>query len=264
VTQPESTEVAKLLGGKLIERRDAKAIQFANGGYTPARVDRRDTESALLPWKLADLVDHVERRTTYGHYVVSTEGTCRMFAFDIDLRKKAKPDTDDPVVMFRGEEIDARAVWAGPKSECRQDLAVQLRCMAQGLAEQIKKSLDIQVLVSYSGCKGMHVYGVIDHGTPAAEARELARLVMDSMVVPLVPEHGKNFFRHESEYPALSIEVFPKQDDIKPDGFGNLLRLPLGMNQKSGKAGFFVDLATPITKTGIDNPLTALTLGSIR
>jgi hypothetical protein len=259
VTTFDSKEVAKLLASKLIERRDAKAVQTPSGAYIPDRTENDE----LIPWSLADVIAHVEGKRTLGHYLVSSEGSCRALAFDIDLRKKANPDRNEEPILFDGEEIDPREVWAGPASPAKRDLALQLRYMADGLAKRTKKVLDVQVLVSYSGAKGMHVYGLLDPGTPASDARDAAKLVIDSLEV-IVPEHGNNFFRHESEYKALSIEVFPKQDEIRPGGFGNLLRLPLGVNRKTGKPGFFMNPMAPDGKFEIDDPIAALTHGSLR
>jgi len=271
VTQPESTELAKLLAGKFIERRDVKAVQTKSGAYMPVRQDMKNTDSELVPWSLSDLVDHVEGRHTYGHYLVSTEGTCRVIVFDVDLRAKAKPELEEPPILWKGEEIDPREVWSGPTSECKADLALQLRVVVQELARNAKDLLGAQVMVAYSGNKGMHTYVCLDRGTPAAEARDAAVAIFDSFPSGLVegrskfiPDRGRNFFKHEEFFPAVSIEVFPKQDEVKADGFGNLVRLPLGINQKSGKPGFFLDMNTPQTQFKIDDPMLALTQGSIR
>jgi hypothetical protein len=124
--------------------------------------------------------------------------------------------------------------------------------------------LELPVMVAYSGNKGMHAYICLDPATPASDARDMAHLVMDSFGGLIVPDKGKNFYRHADQFAAMSIEVFPKQDEVKSDGFGNLVRLPLGVNQKSGKAGFFVDISTPPDVFRKDDPILALTEGSIR
>lgn len=277
----DSREIARLLARRLVERTDAKAKQMSNGGYFPVRdkcqniaVDGRcgscETCTTTIKFSGQDVIDHIDGKATYGHYVVRPDtNTCRMFVFDIDLRAKANPNTPDgaePPIMFDGVEIDPRKVWAGPVCDARRDLLMQMRAMAEGLAINIDKLLDIPVLVSYSGNKGMHVYGLLDPGTPADEARMLGRSVLDmaSGGGLFVQDKGSNFFKHAENYPALQIELFPKQDAVDSGGFGNLVRLPLGINQKSGKPGFFVDLSTDIRKTGRDNAMEALTHGSLR
>lgn len=259
----DPTEIAKAIASRFIERRDAKAIQSRSGAYAPVREDMRDTDSPLIEWRLSDIVDHLEGRKTYGHYVVSLDGTCRTFVFDIDLRSKAH---DDSPIMFRGEVIDPREVWAGPSTEAKHNLALQLRVIAEGLARRTKKILGVDVMVSYSGSKGMHVYACLDPGTPAADARSAAHTVIDSLDGVIIPDRGKNFFRHsdDDKFQPISIELFPKQDDVSAEGFGNLIRLPLGVNQKSGKPGFFLDMNTQQDEFKIEDPMVALENGSIR
>lgn len=258
-------ELARLLASLMIERRDRKAVQFRGGqgqfGYMPHIANSRGwqerSETAeYLPFRLRDLVDHVTGTRTYGHYLVNPENnSCRMFCFDIDLEKTG---------TFGGETINPREVWRGPTNDCKRDLANQMRDVAEALAFRAKLLLDVKVLVSYSGSKGMHVIGCLEPGTPAADAREMMALVLDFFSDTIVPARGNNFFTPTS-FPSLSIETYPKQAEVdNEDGFGNLLRLPLGIHLKTGKPSFFLDLTKPRGTFGQDDPLLALTKGSIR
>jgi hypothetical protein len=262
VTQPDPTELAKLIVSNFIERRDVKAVQTPAGAYMPDREDMRDTNSPAIPWSLSDVVDHIEGRKTYGHYVVSTEGTCRCIVFDLDLRQRAKPERGEAPIVFDGEEIDPREVWHGADSPAKRDLAIQLLTLADGFARKGKQA-GFKTIVAYSGNKGMHTYVCLERGTSAADARDAANMIIASMH-NIVHERGDNFFRHEFAFPAVSIEVFPKQDSVKADGFGNLVRLPLGVNQKTGKRGFFLDITDGVQSFKIDDPMLALSKGSLR
>lgn len=264
-------EIAKLMAGKLIERRDVKAIQAANGAYRPVLEN-----GVHSPFTLPDLIDHLEGRRTYGHYVLSQEGTCRMACFDIDLNKGRVleppfPDSNPPIWYHYGhedqQEIWPREVWHGPTTPIKRHLATSLRFIAQSLAERTHNLYGLQTLVAYSGSKGMHVLVLLDRGTQASEARELGVEVLGSFDGLFIPDRGKNFFRHKDPYAfgEISIEIFPKQDKVRAgDGLGNLVRLPLGVNQKSKKPGFFLDLNLPMNKIAADDALTALTEGSVR
>jgi hypothetical protein len=224
-----------------------------------------DTESELIPWSLKDVIEHLDGTKTYGHYIVSPKNECRVIVFDVDLRAKANTAAGEEPIMFDGSEIDPREVWGGAGGAAKRDLALQLRALTEGFANKGHKITGLPVMVTYSGAKGMHAYVCLDPGTPASEAREMAHLVIDSFEGDIVPDKGKNFFRHATGFKALSVEVFPKQDTISPDGgFGNLVRLPLGVNQKSGKRGFFIDLSTPQDVFKLDDPMAALSKGSIR
>lgn len=257
-SDPES--LAKLIVSRFIERRDAKAVQTSNGAYMPVREDARNTNSALIPWRLSDVIDHVEGRKTYGHYLVSLDDTCRCIVFDCDLR-----DEEVQISPNRPEVIlNPRQVWqAGGDSPERRELAMQLRVTAEGFARAARKLLDAPTMVAYSGSKGMHAYVCLDRGTRAADAREAAMAVIAGLEV-IVPDRGKNFFKHVDALPAVSIELYPKQDEVK-GGFGNLVRLPLGVNRKTGGRGFFLDINDGRDpKIKIDDPILALQEGSIR
>jgi hypothetical protein len=248
----------------LIERRDAKAIQRTTGAYNPVRVDMRDTDSELIPWHVNDIVAHVEGKQTFGHYLVAPgTNTVRCFAFDIDILGKANPDIGETPITWKGEEINPRQVWLdGGNNECRNDIGRQLQAMAWGLAHYTTKGMGIKVLISYSGSKGIHVIGVLDEGTPAADARDAARRVLDATGV-MMASKGDVFFRHVDAYPAIEVELFPKQDEVTADSFGNLMRLPLGVNQKVQSPGFFMKISRDL-KVAPDDPMDALTLGSMR
>lgn len=271
MNEDDLKQVAKLLVASFIERRDVKAMQHANGSYSPVLdhvAGKHDDHAGCprVPWGLSDVIDHLQGGRTYGHYVVSAENTCRMFCFDIDLLKVGS------WLDFETEgwiECAPREVWTTAPEGDRVlgDLRSQLFCMAAGLASRIHTVLGLQSVVAYSGSKGLHVYGLLERGTPAADAREAAMTVLDS-VGCFEASRGHNFFRHTDEYRAIELEVYPKQDTVREgDGLGNLLRLPLGVNRKTGQRGFFVKLQTPGPLTGPfqpDDPIEALTYGSRR
>lgn len=257
-------EIGKLIAGRFIERREVKAVQSKSGAYHPEHE----------PFTLTDLVAHVEGRRTFGHYVVSADNTCRMLCFDIDLKegRRLEPPMPDPnpAIFYREGYADQKEIW--PRQEwttptdkaIKKDLAIQMRVLAQGFATRMKELLGVMVAVAYSGSKGMHVYGMFDPLTPAHEAREGASMVLDSLQ-DFELERGKNFYRHVRAFAALSIEVFPKQDEVRANGgLGNLIRLPLGINQKSGRPGWFINLDTPLDQFTQDDPLLVLQEGSLR
>lgn len=269
--QEKIKELAKLLAASFIERRDVKAIQTSHGAYMPvldhiAGKHEDHSNCPRVPWSMGDVLDHLGGAATYGHYVVSAENTCRMFAFDIDLKQKG-----EWVNLEAGEwqPCNPREAWLTEPddSPLKGDLRAQLFCMAAGLASSIRSALDIPCAVAYSGSKGLHVYGLLERGTPAADARQMALRVL-KWVDCFEPTKGQNFFHHQTEYRALEVEVFPKQDTVREgDGLGNLIRLPLGINRKTGQRGYFIQLHVPGPLTGPfveDDPLVALTQGSYR
>jgi hypothetical protein len=71
------------------------------------------------------------------------------------------------------------------------------------------------MLREFSGRKGHHLWVFFDDWVPAADARRLGNLIASGA--------------------GVLCEVFPKQDDVDGDGFGNLVKLPLGVHRVTGK-----------------------------
>lgn len=247
---------AKLIARRFIQRRDAKAIQKPDGEYNVHTVDGR-RESERLPWRGRDIVDHLEERRTYGHYLVTPDDQCKLFAFDIDLEQKGflplKYTAEDGASDFR--ECDPRAVWNRPVApKCAPWMIYQFRMIAEKLAGIAHKELEIETAVAYSGFKGVHVY-CFTGPISAAEARMGALTVLE-MSGEFELFRGNNFYRHKDPdpdegYPNLTIEIYPKQDSLVGKDLGNLMRLPCGTNRKRQNAGLdpsFLDCSAPLTQ----------------
>lgn len=219
----EEQSLARLIGGRFIERRDLKAWQQPDGSYRPDR-------TPLTP---ADVEAHLSGKRTLGYYVVSADNTARVLAFDIDIAK---------TVTWAEGTVDARAEFAKPDSLYRSLLTKQLNATARVLAKRLHAVADIPIAVAFSGSKGVHVYGFTG-SMPAADCRGLAVDILEGFAgerVAFEPLRGKNFFKPNNPKLAIEIEVFPKQDEVADGSLGNLLRLPLGINRKSGNAGHFL------------------------
>lgn len=160
-----------------------------------------------------------------------------------------------------GEPHEDDVFWEG-NPDCRA-LTALLCETAFKLAERTRKLLEIPVAVAFSGNKGLHVYGLTGEEL-ATDVRGAADLVLESFQGDYVPSRGTNFYRSVDPYfDSLSIEVFPKQTTLEKKDLGNLLRLPLGVNQKSalaGKRGFFLKYG-PFGTMAEADPTQAITLG---
>lgn len=253
----DNKELIKLLGNKFIQRRDVKAFQRDTGEWYPE--DK--------PFTMKDFERHLAGTTTLGHYMLDQESMCKLFAFDIDLVKHDRSCEDRACKgcsvtfpSFSGEgtiTCKIREAWLNPDSdELRDTLTLNLRCMAEGLAQRIDRLLGIPVAILNSGGKGLHVYGFT--GTiPAEVSREMALGILDGFGC-FVPKRGQNFFIHETSYPVLEIEVFPKQGTLKNKEYGNLMSLPLGINRKSKLPKTFVHCKSGLNTLPIMDPMMAL------
>lgn len=233
--------LVSLISKTFIARGDVKAVQQRDGAYHPDRTK----------FTFGDMRAHLDGTKTFGHYLLSTESQCKLFCLDIDLIKDGGGWflEDGSWVDATPENGGCRAAWAaGAEHPARPYLLGSLRSLAEGLAYRIKRLLEINVAVAYSGNKGVHVYGLTGL-IPAAEARGAAVDLLDSWGC-FEAVRGDNFYRHtpwgdRQGYPSLEIEVFPKQDSLEGKDLGNLLRLPLGINQKSQQRAYFIDLGCP-------------------
>jgi len=230
----------------MIQRRDVKAFQRKTGAYKPIH----------WPWTIKDIRAHLDGRTTLGHYLVDESDKTRVVAFDIDF------DEDFPSSVG---DVNPREVFNEPDHPANLELTRYLRCMGDGLVWLLHRNYPtVKALCTFSGSKGLHVYGTFGGTTTAQAARDVALTTMASLgkMEHFTASKGTNFYK-ATEYPHLTIEVFPKQDSIATGGFGNLLRLPLGVNQKTGREGFFYDLGAPIDQLVPTDPIQTLEQGSI-
>jgi len=248
-SRPDNRELIKLIGERFISRKDVKAIQHRDGSWSPA-TDTGKHDGNRLPFTLEDFNRHLAGSLTLGHYMIGTDDTCKLFAFDIDLKKEGRYYPLDEATQFLdgGIEINPREVWLDETHPGRDWLRIQLRCMAEGLAININRRLGIPVAVLDSGGKGLHVYGFT--GTlPAVAVRASALSILDGLGC-FEAVKGENFFAHKwGKYENIEIEVFPKQGSLEGKDLGNLMRLPLGKNQKTGKIASFISM-----KNGYDQP----------
>lgn len=264
-----------LIARRFIATPHVHALQAKSGAWYPAREYNPATgkhDGPDLPFTKQVIEDHLAKKKTVGHYLINQDNNCKLFAFDLDLvnhdtdwisypsdkdiaslEMKFGDDRDrmqiawEHLMRINRQTGNPRELWQDKQHRSRPYLMRQMRGLAEMLSQRIHKELEIPVAVAYSGNKGLHVYGFTGM-LPAADARALALEILDSFD-RFTSVKGRNFFADtdtdpETGYPTLEIEVFPKQDTV--NAYGNLMALPLGMNQKAPNSRkFFVDQRSP-------------------
>ena len=251
-----SSALVNLLAQHFISRSDVKAVQHADGTYAPTRGEG---------WKRKHIEAHLAGETTYGHYLLNTDDTTKLVCFDIDLRQNGHlpmAGLGEGEVYADFTPADPRAVWADRKDPRRGYLKYSMRLIAHVFAERIQAELDVPVAATYSGSKGIHVYGLTGK-IPAGDARDGAMIIIDSIGQFMV-ERGDSLFKYsgsdiDNPFVNFSIEVYPKQSSLAGKDLGNLLRLPLGRNNKSKDPTFFMDMTAPLAEMRPVDPEWALT-----
>ncbi len=237
------------------------AIQRPNGVYNPVE----------QPFSRQALQSHLAGNSSLGHYMLSKEGTTKLFAFDLDFEEGGCVPTE----FSEGNEVDGislptkwitsvrkkseeepainpewspRAVWRSRSYVGRWWMKAQIMGIAARIASFAATEMELRVALAYSGHKGVHVYCFLPEPMNASDAREGAVMLIEDFMGGTAVR-GKSFYHlpDTDEYDHnenVSIEVFPKQTKIQEGGYGNLMRLPLGKNLKAPKdPTFFIDLA---------------------
>ena len=183
-------------------RNDVYARQWYD-----ARRDRSGywpVRAALTP---ALVQDHLLGRVTVGQYLLHPDNTVAWAVIDLDPTAEAL----EAVRLADGGE---GALAARPLV----DYAARLVDVATrtGLAP----------VAEDTGGAGLHVWLFFSPRLPAERARALARELL---------------FRAGPQPPAVSVEIFPKQDRLTGKGLGNLVKLPLGVHQATLRRSRFLD-----------------------
>jgi hypothetical protein len=245
-----SDELAVLFAKRFIQRRDIKAVQFSNGSWSPDRALKRLDNYGPLGFQMTHLRQHLSGTHTYGHYLLDNDNQCRMFAFDLDLEKEGYWCTTDPNhPEWNPTACNPREEWTNRASIARPWLKAQMSVLARKLIRNIQELTSLPCAAAYSGSKGIHVYAFTGP-LPAKQVYDAATYVLEASE-DWELFRGKHFYRYKLRdpilgYPNFSLEVFPKQDSLEGKDLGNLMRLPLGRNQKSPDPCFFLDLNTPV------------------
>lgn len=263
-------QLAVLFAKRFIQRRDIKAVQYATRDkviYMPDREMKNLGHHGPVGFLMPHLMQHLEGTATYGHYLLDADSNCRMFCFDIDLKKNDDnftgyyqkllpwvPEQDATGEKWETETqpipFDPREAWLDRSHPSRPWVKLQFGMLARKLVSAIQTELGIATAAAYSGNKGIHVYGFTDEPMPAVDIRVAAHYVLEA-TDDWELERGEHIYRYKLQdpvlgYPNVNLEVYPKQDDLGDKDLGNLLRLPLGKNLKNpNDPTFFLDLRTP-------------------
>lgn len=267
-TDDQVDYLARYLAKTFISRKDVKAEQmpFHKGSaYRPIHE----------PWKLSDLRAHVRGEKTFGHYLLDQDSMVKFIAFDVDLEKQGTYcdfsfEAQEALFANGGEVSDfefynfnPRESWLDHSHVARPWMTHQMKSISSSVSRAIEE-LGLKSYATYSGSKGVHIYGIFDELVPAETAREVAFEVLEKTPghggvdssIKFTPTRGKNFYHlapnwdlgsaflshltHFDLFDNFTVEVFPKQSHIEPLRLGNLMRLDFGKNLKAPEEQTFV------------------------
>lgn len=171
-------------------------------------VNRKEEKQGYVPvhhpLQYSDIKDHLDGRRTYGIYLLDHDSMVHTGVIDMDLISRLRSAD-----QAKKERAAIR----------RESLYLHKRIA------KLAREAGLCCLAEVSGGKGYHFWFPVKETVPAAAMRRaLLRLI------------GKL----EEDVECFTLEIFPKQDKLTGKGFGNLVKLPLGIHRGSGKPSSFV------------------------
>ena len=149
---------------------------------------------------------HLAGTETLGVYLLRSDCTVTFFVLDLDIRGKVLESA------------------AGDRARL-DALAVAVREAGIELHRRVS-ALGLPTLLADSGYKGCHLYGFLECPLPAADVVRLGKMLRRA----LSPADR-----------SLHLEFFPKAAQPGPGGLGNLVKLPLGIHQRTGRRAWLLD-----------------------
>ncbi len=155
----------------------------------------------------SDINDHLHGRKTYGIYLLNSEDQVHTGVIDVDLIKPLRQAD-----KYKENSANIR----------RESIYLHQRI------QEISKEHNLTSIAEVSGGKGYHFW------FPMAEPVEAAimRKALQQLTAGLTEDVS-----------CFTLEIFPKQDKVSGKGFGNLVKLPMGIHRGSGKPSWFVHAA---------------------
>ncbi|MFQ5977937.1 MAG: hypothetical protein ACE5OZ_07410 [Candidatus Heimdallarchaeota archaeon] len=215
--RPASGSFDKLILKKLLEKREkaAGAVHSLFSGRERVFAKQHAKGTGYSPEKREitpqDIIQHLKGERTVGAYLVK----------------------QDNIVSFGCLDVDVPAGFKINDQNRAKTRAISLAL--KGCAEK----LGIPILLEDSGNKGFHLWLFFEKPVPATLAKKLGKGIIDKGV----DEYSKIFFKRKTGR-IEAPEVFPKQTKVRADRFGNLVKLPLGVHQKTGRRCWFLDKKT--------------------
>jgi tetratricopeptide (TPR) repeat protein len=150
--------------------------------------------------------NHLNGNITIGIYQHRLDSTVNWICFDVDIAKHILKNVLSNDEKFKEYDFLCHKIAVSICKECEK--------------------FNISPIIENSGYKGRHVWIFLEKPVPARIAKRFAESVKIN-IKEIIPE--------------ISVEIFPKQNFVKQDGTGNLVKLPLGIHLANGKRSFFVD-----------------------
>lgn len=172
-------------------------------------VNKEEAKQGYVPVRhslgFEEVDEHLKGRKTYGIYLIHSDGTVKVAAIDADIASR-----------YRNTKL---------KLDEKRLINREYHYLVSRVKE-LAAEIGLSPLTEFSGGKGWHFWFFFETPVKAEEAKRCL-------------EGIKNVIKKDLS--AFTLEVFPKQGKLSGKGFGNLVKLPLGIHRLSGKRSYFID-----------------------
>lgn len=199
---------------KLRQRREAiqRYLDLFSGRedcFARQWVDRSEGKQGYVPVRRPmeeqDVEEHLSGKKTYGIYLLRSDSNVQAAVIDADIN-----------AGFRNRRLSGED----------RSLIMRERSYMFTRIGDLAKEAGLVPAVEFSGGKGFHFWFFFETPVAAGKARR--------PLVQIARTLGKDLN-------AFHLEVFPKQDNLSGKGFGNLVKLPLGVHRLTGKRSYFIE-----------------------
>ncbi len=165
--------------------------------------DRQEGKQGYVPVQRPltpeDVQEHLQGRRTYGIYLLNNDSCVWTGVIDIDLVVRLRDRTE---MKKAREQITREAVYLLKR--------IKERAAEAGLTS----------IAELSGGKGYHLWFPAEAPVPASLMKKAMLMLIRDLA---------------ADCKCFTMEVFPKQDKLSGKGFGNLVKLPLGIHRGTGR-----------------------------
>ena len=155
------------------------------------------------PLEASAVSEHIEGNVTLGVYPLRHDFTVWFAAIDVDIKKNNLAGFESD--LFRSGLMD--------------DVREATKLITKRLED-----IGLEVHLEFSGYKGFHVWTFFEEPIEAKLVRNILKIALSEIEIPQ----------------STSYEIFPKQDKLKRGQIGNLIKVPNGVNKRSGRISCWV------------------------
>ena len=158
------------------------------------------------------VINHLSRKETLAVYVITDGNECKFAVLDFDANSAVvKSHISDPA------SEEGKKAYQEAMTEVKETVANAI----SGLSSSLKIKRE-QLLLEYSGSKGYHIWMFFENPVPTRSAYRMTQVIA-------------------RELDLEGVELFPGQEYADAEHPGDMIKLPLSINRKTGLFCGFVD-----------------------